>query len=382
MVFLPKKLQQKLANRENENSLRSLQSATGLIDFSSNDYLGFAGSGKLFMETDSFLKRNSIRYNGATGSRLLTGNHDLYEIAEQRIADFHSSPSALIFNSGYDANIGFFGSVPQRGDVILYDEFVHASIRDGIRLSNANGYKFKHNHIESLEQLILKYKNSPEKPSIYVVTESVFSMDGSIPDLKRMAMFATENNALLIVDEAHALGISSRGLINDLSICENVFARIITFGKALGCHGAAVLGSEALRNYLINFARSLIYTTAMSPHSVATIISSYELLDSSFGKDQINRLNSNIAILRDQIVRYNLEDRFVPSRTAIHACLVGDNLKTRNISRSLANEGFDVRPILSPTVAQGQEQLRICVHSFNSEEEICKLVEQIANFTL
>jgi len=152
----PKNLTTKLETRKQNNALRKLSLPNNLIDFSSNDYIGFSKNKAIFEEIHQYLMDTNCIQNGATGSRLLSGNHKVYQEAETYIANFHQSESALIFNSGYDANVGFFSSVPQKGDLILYDELCHASIRDGIQLSNAKSYKFKHNDFEDLERLILK----------------------------------------------------------------------------------------------------------------------------------------------------------------------------------------------------------------------------------
>jgi len=157
MNSFPKKLKSKLDTRQEANALRYLGKQNGLIDFSSNDYLGFSKSETIFNASHDFLVGHNIIQNGATGSRLLSGNHALYPIIENMLSNFHNSESALIFNSGYDANVGFFSSIPQRGDVILYDEYIHASIRDGISMSHAKAYKFKHNDLEDLEKLVLRH---------------------------------------------------------------------------------------------------------------------------------------------------------------------------------------------------------------------------------
>ena len=172
MTF-PQKLADKLDRRIENNALRKLGTNSDSVDFASNDYLGFANSQTIFEEVHTLLTSRNLQQNGATGSRLLTGNHSLYAETENSIATFHESQSALLFNSGYDANIGFFSSIPQRGDFIIYDELIHASIRDGIQLSNATSYKFKHNDDEDLERLILKAQSNASAV-IYVVTESVF----------------------------------------------------------------------------------------------------------------------------------------------------------------------------------------------------------------
>ncbi|WP_396591423.1 aminotransferase class I/II-fold pyridoxal phosphate-dependent enzyme [Allomuricauda sp. R78024] len=379
MEKLPKKLQSKLSERLKDGSMRSLQTSGGLIDFSSNDYLGFSSKKAILDATTAKLKESNLQENGATGSRLLTGNHSLYKQLEDFLAGYHNSESALVFNSGYDANIGFFSSVPQRGDTILYDELVHASIRDGIKMSNAKSYKFKHNNIDDLRVHIERIQNRNDS-EIYVVTESVFSMDGDSPDLEALTDFCTKKDCYLIVDEAHATGIYGNGkdLVSQLGLEENVFARIITFGKALGNHGAAVLGSNDLKAYLVNFARSLIYTTALAPHAVASVLSAYRYLE-SYGKEEGSRLKENIKYFKEQVQLLSMEARFIESDSAIHCLVLPGNEKVKQVSKYLQTEGFDVKPILSPTVKIGQERLRFCLHSYNTKEEISRVLSIIRN---
>ncbi|WP_370424971.1 aminotransferase class I/II-fold pyridoxal phosphate-dependent enzyme [Tenacibaculum dicentrarchi] len=373
-MSFPKKLTQKLLHRIENNSLRTLGQKNTLIDFSSNDYLGFAKSEAIFNKTHQFLIDNSILQNGATGSRLLSGNHHLYNSIEKELSKFHNSEEALIFNSGYDANIGFFSAVPQRGDIILYDEFIHASIRDGIQLSNAQSFKFKHNNLEDLEKKISKHQ-SKNDTEIYVVTEAVFSMDGDMPDLKKLSEIIIQNNAYLIIDEAHAVGVFNKGLIQELNIESAVFARIITFGKALGCHGAIVLGSKELKQYLINFSRSFIYTTGLSPHSLATIKFAYSELIESDAKE---KLQKNILFFKQEINRLQLN--FIASNSAIHCCIISGNENVKAISKKLQEKRFDVKAILSPTVNKGEERLRFCLHSYNSTQEITNILEHLVTF--
>ena len=375
----PEKLADKLNRRIKSNSLRQLGSNNALIDFASNDYLGFAQSKLIFEDVHELLVQKNLKLNGASGSRLLTGNHLLYGETERQIAAFHHSETALLFNSGYDANIGFFSSVPQKGDVILYDELIHASIRDGVQLSNATAYKFKHNDDEDLERLIVKTQTNASA-TIYVVTESVFSMDGDTPPLQEIANLCKKHGAYLIVDEAHALGVfgdQGEGLIQMLDLQNAVFARIITFGKGLGCHGAVILGSTLLQSYLVNFARSLIYTTGLSPHAVATIQVAYQhLAQKSEAREQ---LRHNINIFNQQKQLLGLKPIFVRSKSPIQCAVIPGNEKVKSIAAQLQLKGFDVKAILSPTVPEGQERLRICLHSYNSETEIRQVLESLAN---
>lgn len=378
----PKSLSDKLAQRKENFSLRKLSTQNNLIDFSSNDYLGFANSESIFDKIHQYLIENNIKINGATGSRLISGNHNLYTIAEDFIAHFHQSETALIFNSGYDANVGFFSSVPQRNDVILYDELCHASIRDGIIMSNAKSYKFEHNDLEDLERLILKLTtHNSQLTTFYIVTESVFSMDGDSPELENLTKIATKHNCNLVIDEAHALGVfgnNGQGLIQELQLQKHVFARIMTFGKGLGCHGAAILGSQELKEYLVNFARSFIYTTALSPHSVATILIAYQDLEKQ--SDTIKKLRNNIQFFNQQKTLLSLKQVFVRNKSSIQSAIIPGNEKVKFIASELQKNGFDVKAILSPTVPEGQERLRFCLHSYNSEKEISEVLNLLSSF--
>ncbi|WP_394758324.1 aminotransferase class I/II-fold pyridoxal phosphate-dependent enzyme [Flavobacterium sp.] len=379
MRILPKSLLIKLEQRKQNNALRSLPLINNLIDFASNDYLGFAHSESIFDKTHQLLLDRNSKINGATGSRLLSGNHHLYQETEDFIAGFHQSEKALIFNSGYDANVGFFSAVPQRNDIILFDELCHASIRDGIQLSNAKSYKFKHNDFEDLEKLIFKYQT--ELVEVYIVTESVFSMDGDCPNLEELAQLSEKYNCNLVIDEAHALGVfgvKGQGLVQELQLQNKVFARIMTFGKGLGCHGAAILGSQNLKEYLVNFARSFIYTTGLSPHSVATILVAYQELEAN--TKQIDKLRENIIHFNQEKQILGLKPMFVRSKSAIQSAIIPGNQNVKNIAKQIQEKGFDVKAILSPTVPEGQERLRICLHSYNSKEKISEVLRLLSNF--
>ncbi|MFM6937557.1 MAG: aminotransferase class I/II-fold pyridoxal phosphate-dependent enzyme [Aquirufa sp.] len=377
MKKIPETLSNKLTLRLQNNALRQLPTATDWVDFASNDYLGFSNSVAIFEATHQYLLDHNQQQNGATGSRLLSGNHTVYQVAEECIAQFHQVPAALIFNSGYDANVGFFSAVPQKGDLILYDELCHASIRDGIQLSNAKAYKFQHNDLEDLERLLVRHSDT----IIYIVTESVFSMDGDTPNLEELVQLAEKHKAYVVVDEAHALGVfgeKGEGLVQSLQLQETVFARIMTFGKGLGCHGAAILGGEDLKSYLVNFARSFIFTTGLSPHSVATILTAYQQLEKATDSQQL--LKNNIAYFNQEKNRLSLKPLFVRSKSAIQSAIIPGNEKVKSIAQQLQSKGFDVKPILSPTVPEGQERLRFCLHSFNSKEEISEVLSLLSTF--
>jgi len=383
----PKNLSSKLEFRQQNNALRKLSLPNELVDFASNDYIGFSKNQSIFEQTHQYLLDTNCFQNGATGSRLLSGNHKVYLDAEKYIAKFHQSESALIFNSGYDANVGFFSSAPQKGDLILYDELCHASIRDGIQLSKAKSYKFKHNDFEDLEKKIVNFNgnsndNFNENASvIYIVTETVFSMDGDCPNMEELVAVSEKHKCYLVVDEAHALGVfgqSGEGLVQMLGLQEQVFARIMTFGKGLGCHGAAIVGSLELKDYLVNFARSFIYTTGLSPHSVATIWVAYQHLETE--KRSIEKLRDNIIHFNQQKNLLGLKPMFVRSKSAIQSAIIPGNQNVKAIANSLQEKGFDVKAILSPTVPEGQERLRFCLHSYNSAAEISQVLRLLSTF--
>jgi len=365
-------LTDKLNERILAGNLRALKTYKNKVDLFSNDYLGLATDGVL---TETQHAASLVHYTGSTGSRLLSGNSTNAEALEETIASFHQAEAALLFNSGYDANVGLISCITNRHTTILYDELCHASIIDGIRLSQCNRkYKFAHNDMNELEEQLKKYK---DLGAVLVITESVFSMDGDTAPLTDIVTLCEANNAQLIVDEAHATGVfgpQGRGLVCELGLQQRVFARVHTFGKALGCHGAAVLGSILLKQYLINFARTFIYTTALPGHSVHTASLAYQYLASkSFTNEPLHEL---IAYFRGSIRDFGSEG-WKDSTSAIQALVAGGNDKSRKLANNLQEAGLQVNPILHPTVPLGQERLRICLHTFNTKEQVDLLFEKI-----
>lgn len=357
-----------LEKRKEKNALRVLSSENNsLTDFSSNDYLGLSRSNQLHQNIVKELSGLKIS-NGSTGSRLLTGNSIYTEQLESMVARFHQCKSALLFNSGYTANIGLFASVPQKNDVILYDEYVHASIRDGIRLSWAKSYSFKHDSITDLKN---KLEKSNTDGNIFVAVESVYSMDGDFAPLKELIDVCKHYSAHLIVDEAHASGVygeKGEGRCVMENIHEDCFARIYTFGKALGVHGAVVTGSKLLTDYLINYSRSFIYTTALPLHALASIKCVYQLLPNLI--QERSHLEYLIKYFYEKASGLNL----LNSKSPIQGIIISGNDKAKNVAKKLQLKGFDVRPILSPTVPEKKERLRINLHSFNTTKEIDNLI--------
>lgn len=351
-----------LTRREEANAFRVLKTTNNLVDFCSNDYLGFSRSGEVF---------EGRQIKGAGGSRLLAGNYEQIEEMEAFLANFHQSEAALIFNSGYNANVGFFSAVPQKGDTIFHDELIHASIKDGMRLSFAKSYSFKHNDLNDL-----KSKLKRAEGDVYVVVESVYSMDGDSAPLLDLVKFCEDHELILVVDEAHGVGVfgeNGGGLVQNLGLTERVPVRVITFGKAIGAHGAAVLSAPLIKDFLINFCRSFIYTTALPPYAIQSLKSSYNLLQSG---ERTMELARKITIFKSQFANVN-SDVLISSDSAIQCVLVSGNESVKGLSESLFEQGFDVRPVLSPTVKEGRERLRICIHTFNSDKEIVQLAKAI-----
>ncbi|WP_310588784.1 aminotransferase class I/II-fold pyridoxal phosphate-dependent enzyme [Larkinella rosea] len=362
-----------LEKRRSAGLLRSLKKPAGLIDFCSNDYLGLARSAVLRHTIEQAVLTRSNLLNGSTGSRLLAGNSALAEEIETEIADFHETEAALIFNSGYDANVGLLASLPQRGDTLLTDELIHASMIDGARLSVANRFKFKHNDLADLENRLQRASGT-----VYVAIESVYSMDGDLAPLPEIVDLCERYEAALLVDEAHATGVfgpKGGGLVQALGLQNRVFARVHTFGKALGVHGAAVVGSAALHDFLINFARPFVYSTALPPHSLLAIQSVYRFLPEC--EALIQRLQNLRSYFQQQIEQQLPETEWTSAESPILGLIVPGNDACRAVATHLQQAGFDIRPIVSPTVPAGRERLRICLHAYNSETEIDTLVRAL-----
>lgn len=346
------KFQRNLQDRIEKGSLRSLLSFEGHVDFWSNDYLGL---GRI---------AHPIEISGSTGSRLISGNSKVVEDVESKLASHFLSEAALTFNSGYDANVGLFSSLPQKGDTILYDELVHASVRDGIRLSFANSYSFKHNNTADLEKKLKKATGT-----VFVAVESLYSMDGDIAPLVALNALCSEYGALLIVDEAHSGGVfgkEGRGLCAEAGISESVFIRLFTFGKAYGAHGAVVCCSDLVRQFLVNFARSFIYTTALPEALYTHLLNQVEA-----GKPDILRqqLQMNISHFTKSI-----QSTLSASNSPIQVIEFSDLDTCKQKAHQLQQAGFAVKAILPPTVPAGSQRLRICIHAFNTEEEIDQLI--------
>lgn len=345
----------RLEKRKEQGTLRSLSACKGATDFFSNDYLGLG-------------RHNvSIDIVGSTGSRLISGTSNAMLEAEATFAHFFGVESALMFNSGYDANLGFFSAVPQRADTVLYDELIHASVRDGLRLGLAKNFPFAHNNLSSLEDRLKKCEGT-----VYVVIESIYSMDGDFAPIQAISDLCSGYGAYLVVDEAHAGGVFGefgKGLVTSSNGEIPVFARLITFGKAYGSHGACWLGSSDLMHFLTNFSRSLIYTTAL-PEGIFQ--HNAGLLNNPSLNQLRKELHERIAYFRKGLTLPGMLSNVL---SPIQVLEVGDVQGTQQLAASLWQAGIAVKPIYSPTVPVGRERIRLCMHAFNSFDELDHLME-------
>jgi 8-amino-7-oxononanoate synthase len=403
-----------LDKRQEDNLMRILPIFNAFtpqsIDFFSNDYLGVAQNPQILALIQEKLEKNYtknientkntekstklLHFAGATGSRLISGNIPQATQAEKYIAEFHNAENSLIFSTGYSANIGLLACLATENDYYLSDQLIHASMIDGVRLSNAQKLRFRHNDMAHLEvhlQNIQKNKaknleKNPEKNGFtYILIESIYSMDGDVAPLAEIYTLAQKYEAYVVIDEAHALAVygeKGEGFAHEYAQNPHTLARIYTFGKGFGSHGAVIVGSNILISYLVNFARSFIYSTALAPLHYAYIEATYGILKDDFlgiFKEERQKLHKNIAFfqkkVREFLGKINLKNNYqiLPSDTAIQTLIIGGNTETKALENHLRAKKFLVKAILSPTIPQGTERLRLCLHSFNTFDEIERL---------
>jgi 8-amino-7-oxononanoate synthase len=372
MSHLDHILSEKLGSVHAKGSFRKLSYNPLLIDFCSNDYLGLARNEAVASLAHSILQEYKPVANGSGGSRLISGHHSFIDKLEATISTVHNAEAALVLNSGYNANMAVLSSIPQKNQIILYDELSHASIKDGMRLSFADRYSFKHNDCSDLENKLTRFADKV----CYVVVESVYSMDGDIAPLLAISELCTKTGAILIVDEAHSTGVWGKGgsgLVCQLGLEKQIPIRIHTYGKAMGCHGASVVGSRLLKDYLINFARQFIYTTSLPLHSYACIMAAYDYLKNhDVYLQQV--LIAKLKFLQDAF-KANNKDIECVSQIVNIPCAGVENARQK--AKSLQANGFELRAILSPTVAEGKERIRLCLHTYNTEFEISQMAKHL-----
>lgn len=332
------------------------------IDLSSNDYLGLANDARLKNAMIAEIGQNGC---GSTGSRLLRGDRQIFALAENRFAEFKQMKRAVFFGSGYAANIGVLTVFAEAGDVVFSDALNHASIIDGLRLSKAERIIFPHNDACALENLIEETLCKGQK---YLIVESLFSMDGDFAPLKEYAGICRKHDVALIIDEAHAVGVFGKrgsGLIEDCEIEQNTFLSINTAGKALGAAGAFVAGESWAIEYLIQRARSFIFSTAPPPAVAAALVAAIDVIEREPGRRQ--KLLQLSQTLRELLIANRIT--VSPGNSHIISIIIGDSLKTVLSAAQLQSKGFDVRAIRPPTVAENTARLRISLNS-NLEETV------------
>lgn len=383
------RLEKVLQARAEKGLLRELR-APELIasDFSSNDYLGLARLNPF----QRFLRQAVGRVSsGATGSRLLSGHSENISELEHTAAEFHKAEAGLLLNSGYDANLSLLSCLPASDDAIIFDELIHASVHDGMRASraHANTMSFSHNNPMSLKGVINK-ASKQWAGSLLICIETVYSMDGDVAPLRKILEVARETSQQLqrdiyvIADEAHAGGLYGKhgeGLAVELDLHShnNLLARVITFGKAFAAHGAIVLGPELLIRYLINYARPLIYSTALPPHSISVLRGVYAFTRTEEARKARHTLWKRVKFFQRLSAQLLSPAVLLPTngKSPIQGVLRAGNQECVSLSQTLRKQGFDVYAIRSPTVPRGKERIRIIIHAHNTEDEIRRLVRAI-----
>jgi 8-amino-7-oxononanoate synthase len=352
--------------------LRRLEPRRGL-DFTSNDYLGLAESDALRAAVSAAIARGVPV--GAGGSRLLRGNHDEHEALEAEAAQFFGAETALYFGGGYQANSAVLATLPQRGDLIISDELIHASAHEGMRLSKADRVSVRHNNVEMFDAACRGFRARSGASQIWIAVESLYSMDGDRAPLTDLASIADRHDAMLLIDEAHATGVfgpQGRGLGSQLEGRPNVIS-LHTCGKALGCSGALVLAPKTFRDFLINRARAFIYATAPSPLMAAAVRAALEICANE--PERREALHGVIARTGEIL---EAKTGIKPSGSQIQPVIIGADAAAVSLSEALQARGFDIRAIRPPTVPEGTARLRLTLTANDSEEVISQLIAAIA----
>jgi 8-amino-7-oxononanoate synthase len=376
---------QALRARSLDRHLRELGSAQGvivdlvgkrLINFSSNDYLGLANDSRLRQAAIGAINKFGV---GAGASRLISGTQSPHLQLESGVAKWKGTPAALCFSSGYAAALGTIPALVGKNDVALLDKLCHASLIDGAKLSGAILRVFPHNHLGKLESHLQWARRERPNARVLIVTESVFSMDGDRAPLSQLIELKKRFNALLLLDEAHAIGVigsNGQGLAAEKEFTKDVDVQMGTLSKALGVSGGYICGSRNLIEWLINRARSFIFSTAPPPALAVAALAAIDFLSSAEGEERRLLLWRNIDMLRNR-----LSLKITDGGSAIAPWIVGDEHAALDLSNGLQGEGFFVPAIRYPTVAKGAARLRITVTAAHEEDQIRSLAEAIKGLT-
>ncbi|WFD28390.1 8-amino-7-oxononanoate synthase [Malassezia nana] len=387
--MLEAQLRAALERRERVGLRRTLPPAAAsgadLVDFSSNDYLSLARSPDVRQAVAAAVRDGACI--GSGGSRLLDGDSPLHADAEARLAAYFGAPAALLFNSGFDANVSLLTTLPQPGDVVVHDALVHASMHDGLRASRARAIRaFQHNDPADLERVLQALLDEPQvrddvqagRCNVFLALESVYSMDGTVCRLGALSDVLARHVPSpgarhILVDEAHGVGVygrGGRGVCDALQLAHVPAVRLVTFGKAWGCAGAVVLCPPLWRDYLINYARPLIYSTALAPMQVAAVLCVLDALERGEGDARAAVVHERTRQLYEALGQPYVCDPLppapiVPVRTTQPLALAA------RVQRA----GFLVRAVRYPTVPRGEERVRVCVHAHNTPEQVAQLAE-------
>lgn len=345
------------------------------IDFSSNDYLGLSGHPKLMEEAKKAMDKFGT---SSSASRLMAGSLELHHQLEEKIAQFKNKEASLVFNSGYQANLGIISSLYRKGDCIFSDHLNHASIIDGILLSGSRLFRFQHNDVEHLESILQKQRDKFK--NALIITETIFSMDGDRAPLKELVQLKERYNCEILVDEAHATGIFGKngsGVVEEESLTQRIDLIMGTFSKALGSFGAYLATSRKIVDYLINACRSFIYSTALPPSIIACNLASLDLIN----EEPYRRYE---LLKSAQYFREGLEVRGfkVKGSSQILPLIIGENLKTIEFAKQLQEKGYWVLPIRPPTVPRDEARLRFSLTFYHRKEIIERLINDISEIRI
>jgi len=354
-------------------TLRAVDSAQGarivldgreFLNFSSNDYLGLANDPVLKRAAAAALERFGV---GAGASRLVCGNLQPYEELERQLAAFKAREAALVFGSGYAANVGTITALVGEGDVVILDKLDHASIIDGARQSGATIRVYPHRNLKKLEDILRQGDSTRRK---LIITETVFSMDGDLAPLAEIVELKEKYGAWLMIDEAHATGLyakNRRGLAEAADVENKIDVTLGTLSKALGCAGGFVVGSRPLIDWLRNRARSLIYSTALPPAIVAAASAAVEFVMSDAGHRRRDQLWRNVSEMKNGLASLGIDNQ---SRAPIMPIIIGDERAAVEASKKLLERGLFVPAIRFPTVPKGKARLRLTVTAAHTDEDI------------
>jgi len=354
-----------------EDRRRNLSTRKG-VDFASNDYLALAGSYALGEVLAAGLERGIPA--GSGGSRLLRGNHPEHEALEAHAARHYGSEAALFFSTGFAANAALFATLPQRGDLVVHDELIHASAHDGMKLGRAGRLDARHNDAQAFDDIIARWRRGGGTGTPWIAVESLYSMDGDRAPLADLAAVADRHDAVLVIDEAHATGVygpAGQGLAHELADRENIIT-LHTCGKALGCEGALLCGPSIVRDFLVNRGRPFIFSTAPSPLIAWLVRHALEIIANE--PERAARLHALVRRAEARLAQLGI----TASGSQVIPVLIGDNARTMQIASALQAAGFDVRGIRPPTVPHGTARLRIAITLHVDEPEIDAMVDALA----